>query len=40
MLNEFSLNMRVICGSRASGKITVIPLKDLLPHSFGPEDLK
>ena len=40
MLNEFSLDMRVICGSRASGKITVVPLSDLLPHSFGPEDLK
>jgi len=40
MLNEFSLDMRVICGSRASGKISVLSLKDLLPHSFGPEDLR
>ncbi len=40
MLNEFSGDMRVICGSRASGKFTVIPLKELLPHSFGPEDLQ
>jgi len=40
MLNEFSLDMKVICGSRATGAFTVVPLKDLLPHSFGPEDLK
>ena len=40
MLNEFSQDCRVICGARATGKFTVIPLKELLPHSFGPNDLK
>jgi cytidine deaminase len=40
VLNEFSKDMRVICGNRSTGKFTVEPLSKLLPHSFGPEDLK
>ncbi len=40
MLNEFSQDMRVICGARTTGKFTVMKLSELLPHSFGPEDLK
>jgi cytidine deaminase len=38
-LNEFSQDMRVICGSRASGTFTVVPLSRLLPRAFGPEAL-
>ena len=40
VLNEFSLDMRVICGAASTGKFTVVKLAELLPHSFGPEDLK
>jgi cytidine deaminase len=39
-LNEFSKDMRVICGAKATGTFTAMPLRELLPHSFGPEDLK
>lgn len=40
VLNEFSRDMRVICGAKATGKFTAVPLRELLPRSFGPEDLK
>ena len=40
VLNEFSRDLRVICGNCESGRFTVEPLSALLPHSFGPEDLK
>jgi cytidine deaminase len=40
VLNEFSRDMRVVCGNRATGKYTVETLSRLLPHSFGPEYLK
>lgn len=39
VLNEFSQDMRVLCGSVQSGKFASVPLADLLPRSFGPEDL-
>ncbi|MBR2571247.1 MAG: cytidine deaminase [Clostridia bacterium] len=39
VLNEFSSReMRVICGTRGKG-FTVKTLSELLPMSFGPEDL-
>ena len=38
VLNEFSDNMRVICGQYGQG-FDVVPLAELLPHSFGPEHL-
>ncbi len=40
VLNEFSRDMRVICGAKATGNIHGVPLRELLPRSFGPEDLK
>lgn len=40
VLSEFSRDMRVICGARATGEFTVVPLSELLPRSFGPEDLQ
>jgi len=40
VLSEFSEDMRVICGAASTGEFTVVALKELLPHSFGPEDLK
>ena len=39
VLNEFSKDMRVICGARKTGKFTAVPLTELLPRAFGPEDL-
>ena len=39
-LNEFSGDMRVICGAKATGTFTAQTLRELLPHSFGPEDLQ
>ena len=38
VLNEFSDGMRVICGQYGQG-FDVVPLAELLPHSFGPEHL-
>ena len=38
VLNEFSDNMRVICGEYGKG-FEVVKLSDLLPRSFGPADL-
>ena len=38
VLNEFSDNMRVICGQYGQD-FDVVPLAELLPHSFGPEHL-
>ena len=38
VLNEFSDNMRVICGQYGHG-FEVVPLAELLPRSFGPENL-
>ena len=38
VLNEFSDDMRVICGQYGQG-FDVVPLAELLPHSFGPEHL-
>ena len=38
VLNEFSDNMRVICGQYGQD-FEVVPLAELLPHSFGPEHL-
>jgi cytidine deaminase len=40
VLNEFSKDMRVICGACDTGRFTALPLSELLPRSFGPEDLK
>lgn len=42
VLREFaaSLEMPVIVGQYGSGKFTVKTLKELLPESFGPEDLE
>ncbi len=40
VLSEFSLDMRVICGNAARGEYTVMKLSELLPHSFGPNNLK
>ena len=40
VLNEFSKDMRVICGAKATGTFTPLTLRELLPHSFGPVDLK
>lgn len=39
VLHEFSEDMQVICGSADSGEFTVVPLSELLPHAFGPDDL-
>jgi cytidine deaminase len=39
VMNEFSKDLRVICGARKTGKFTAVPLKELLPRAFGPEDL-
>ena len=39
VLNEFSKDMRVVCGAASTGKFTVMKLSELLPHSFGPQDL-
>ena len=39
VLNEFSMDMRVIVGQKG-GAFDVVPLKELLPHSFGPQDLE
>ena len=38
VLNEFSDNMRVLCGQYGQD-FDVVPLAELLPHSFGPEHL-
>ena len=38
VLNEFSDNMRVLCGQYGQD-FEVVPLAELLPHSFGPEHL-
>lgn len=38
VLNEFSDGMRVICGQYGQD-FEVVPLAELLPHSFGPEHL-
>ena len=39
-LNEFSKDMTVICGpADGSAPLKTLPLKTLLPESFGPEDL-
>lgn len=38
VLNEFSADMRVICGP-ANGEFEVVKLSELLPKSFGPEYL-
>lgn len=38
VLNEFSDNMRVICGQYGHG-FEAMPLAELLPRSFGPENL-
>ena len=38
VLNEFSENMRVICGQAGKG-FEVIKLSELLPRSFGPNEL-
>ncbi len=38
VLNEFSEDMRVICG-QYGGTFEVVPLAELLPKSFGPKDL-
>ena len=38
VLNEFSDHMRVICG-QYGGNFEVVSLAELLPHSFGPEEL-
>ena len=40
VLSEFSRDMKVVCGARATGRFTVTTLKELLPRAFGPEDLK
>lgn len=40
VLNEFGPDMKVICGSAQSGAFTVTTLKQLLPRSFGPQDLQ
>ena len=39
VLNEFSVDMRVIVGQKG-GAFDVVPLGELLPHSFGPQDLE
>ena len=39
VLNEFSQELRVICGNAATGEYTVEPLTALLPHAFGPDNL-
>ena len=39
VLSEFSRDMRVICGARKTGRFTTVPLKELLPYAFGPEEL-
>ena len=39
VLNEFSDNLRVICGQYGKQGFVVEPLSALLPHSFGPEAL-
>ncbi|MDL2206680.1 cytidine deaminase [Eubacteriales bacterium OttesenSCG-928-N13] len=40
VLNEFSADMRVICGAAKTGEYQVVKLSELLPHSFGPHDLQ
>ena len=40
VLHEFSDNLRVICGSANQGTFTIEPLTALMPHAFGPADLK
>ncbi len=40
VLVEFSPDMKVLCGDRATGRFTATTLRDLLPHAFGPQDLK
>ena len=39
VLNEFSVDMRVIVGQKG-GAFDVVPLGELLPNSFGPQDLE
>jgi len=39
VMNEFSSDLRVVCGCRATGQFTAVPLSELLPRSFGPDDL-
>jgi cytidine deaminase len=38
MLREFAPNLEVVVGN-GKKELTVIPLPELLPHSFGPESL-
>jgi len=38
VMREFAPNLTIICGS-VDGNYTVMTLPDLLPHSFGPENL-
>jgi cytidine deaminase len=40
VLVEFSPDMKVLCGDRATGRFTATTLRELLPHAFGPQDLK
>lgn len=39
VLHEFSDDLQVICGSAASGQYEVVPLSELLPRAFGPDNL-
>lgn len=39
-LREFGADMRVLVGARRTGAFEESTLSQLLPHSFGPEDLK
>lgn len=39
VLNEFSEDLRIICGASKTGKYEAVKLSELLPHSFGPKDL-
>ena len=40
VLSEFGPHMKVICGNAKSGAFTVATLEELLPRSFGPQDLQ
>lgn len=40
VLREFGPDMRVLVGARRTGAFEESTLSQLLPHSFGPEDLK
>ena len=39
VLNEFSADMRVVCGNARSGTFGAMKLSELLPMSFGAKDL-